>query len=73
MEFAAKQQADAMDLQLEEQKLLSDAQIEREKIASKEKIEQAELEQEREEMMLGAHVKGMEFGKDMAKDLDADE
>ena len=73
MEFAAKQQMDAMDLQLEEQKLLSDAQIEREKMASKEKIEQAELEQEREEMMLGAHVKGLEFGNDMAKDLDTDE
>jgi hypothetical protein len=84
MEFAAKQQMDAMDLQLEEQKLLSDAQIEREKMASKEKIEQAELEQEREEMMLEAEIEmgkfegtqrleGMKFGRDMAKDLDADE
>jgi hypothetical protein len=71
--FAAKQQADAMDLQLEQQKLLSDAEIEREKIASKERIEEAELEQERKEMMLDAHVRGLEFGKDMAKDLDADE
>jgi len=84
MEFAAKQQMDAMDLQLEEQKLLSDAQIEREKMASKEKIEQAELEQEREEMMLEAEIEmgkfegtqrleGMKLGRDMAKDLDADE